>query len=275
MRRALVVIQVLIFAVLILFNQGSRAEESRIICASTTSTQNSGLFDYILPHFQQKTGIRVDVIAVGTGQALAIGKKGDADVILVHDHESEAKFVAEGYGVNWHKVMYNDFVILGPTADPACIKGLGKSGRAFSQIAKNGAVFVSRGDNSGTHKAEMRVWKNAGISPRNEKWYMETGQGMTNTIRIAGEKGGYTLSDRGSWLAAKDKKDLGLAIYVEGDPALFNPYGVIAVNPAKHPHVRYKEAVTFINWLISPDGQALIGSYTDKSGHQLFIPNAR
>ncbi len=273
MKRILAVFLALVCVVL-LFNQKSFAQEKRIVCASTTSTQNSGLFDYILPRFLEKTGIRVDVIAVGTGQALANAKRGDADVVLVHDPESEEKFVAEGYGVNRNQVMYNDFVILGPINDPAHIRGTKSAARAFKEIADRAAPFVSRGDNSGTHKAEMRIWKTAARDPKGSPWYMETGQGMENTIRIANEKAAYSLSDRGTWLAVRDKQRFDLTIDVEGDPVLFNQYSVMAVNPAKHPHVKYQEALAFINWLISPEGQQLIAAYTNKQGRRLFVPNA-
>ncbi|MFH1148263.1 MAG: substrate-binding domain-containing protein [Pseudomonadota bacterium] len=259
--------------VLLTFTQPCTAQDDRIVCASTTSTQNSGLFDYILPRFLQKTGIRVDVIAVGTGQAMAIAKRGDADVLLVHDPESEAAFVAEGYGTDRQKVMYNDFVVVGPSGDPARVKNL-KTAQAYKRIAENNAVFVSRGDDSGTHKMEMRIWKAAGLNPKGAGWYMETGQGMESTIRIANEKKAYTLSDRATWLSLKDRQPLGLTLCVEGDPALFNQYSAMAVNPAKHPHVKYKEALRFINWLVSPEGQQIIGSFKDKNGRQLFIPNA-
>lgn len=266
---------ILVMSGLVLFsNHQSPAQERRIICASTTSTQNSGLFDYILPRFQQKTGIKVDVIAVGTGQALALAKRGDADVVLVHDPESEAKFVAEGYGINKVKVMYNDFVIVGPKPDPARIKGVNAANEAFRRIAEGKATFVSRGDDSGAHKAELRIWKVSGIDPRGKGWYMETGQGMESTLRITNEKQGYTLSDRATWLSLKDRQPPDLALYVEGDPVLFNQYSVMAVNPAKHPHVKYKEAMAFANWLVSPEGQKTIGSFKDKNGYQLFIPNA-
>lgn len=266
---------ILVMSGLILFsNHQSPAQESRIICASTTSTQNSGLFDYILPRFQQKAGIKVDVIAVGTGQALALAKRGDADVVLVHDPESEAKFVAEGYGINRVKVMYNDFIVVGPKPDSARIKGMKSASDAFRRIAESKAAFVSRGDDSGTNKAELRIWKAAGVDPKGKNWYMETGQGMESTLRITNEKQGYTLSDRATWLSLKDRQPPDLALFVEGDPVLFNQYSVMAANPAKHPHVKYKEATAFANWLVSPEGQKLIGSFKDKNGHQLFIPNA-
>ncbi len=264
--------------------------QARIRCASTTSTQNSGLFDYILPLFEKKTGIKVDVVAVGTGAAIEIGKRGDADVVFVHAKEQELKAVEEGWFVNRHDVMYNDFVIIGPSDDPAKIKGLKSVDEAFQKIAKSTSLFVSRGDNSGTHTKELSIWKKTGIAPQGNKWYLETGQGMEKAQRIANEKRAYTLTDRGTWLATKDKDNLEMIIVLEGDPALFNQYGVMVVNPvrmfergvlsngvnpSKHEHVQYKEAMEFINWLISKEGQGAISSFKDKNGNQLFIPNAK
>ncbi len=248
--------------------------ETRIKCASTTSTQNSGLFDYLLPIFEKKTGIKVDVVAVGTGAAIEIGKRGDADVVMVHAKEQELKAVEEGFFVNRHDVMYNDFVIIGPPADPAKIKGMKSAAEAFKQIAARGAPFVSRGDKSGTHTKELSIWEKTGVDPKGQKWYLEVGQGMAKTQRIANEKRAYTLTDRGTWLASKDKDKLEMAIVLEGDPVLFNQYGVMAVNPEKHKQVKYQEAMTFINWLISPEGQQAIGDFTDKNGNKLFVPNA-
>ncbi|MEW6417601.1 MAG: substrate-binding domain-containing protein [Nitrospirota bacterium] len=249
--------------------------ETRIRCASTTSTQNSGLFDYILPIFEKKTGIKVDVVAVGTGAALEIGKRGDADFVFVHAKELELKAVEEGYFVNRHDVMYNDFVIIGPDNDPAKIKGIKSTLEAFRKIAESGHPFVSRGDKSGTHTKELVIWTKAGIDPKGKTWYLEVGQGMEKTQRIANEKRAYTLTDRGTWLATKDKDKLEMMIVLEGDPILFNQYGVMAVNPAKHEHVKYKESMEFINWLISKEGQQAIASFKDKLGNQLFIPNAK
>jgi len=249
--------------------------ETRIRCASTTSTQNSGLFDYMLPVFEKKTGIKVDVIAVGTGAAIEIGKKGDADVVFVHAKDLELKAVQEGYFVDRHDVMYNDFVIVGPANDPARIRGIKSAAEAFKRIAQNGTPFVSRGDKSGTNTKELEIWKKAGIDPKGQKWYLEVGQGMEKTQRIANEKRAYTLTDRGTWLATKDKDKLDLAIVLEGDPILFNQYGVMAVNPERHKHVKFKEATAFINWLISKEGQDTIASYKDKLGNQLFIPDAK
>jgi len=254
---------------------GTAAAETRIKCASTTSTQNAGLFDYLLPLFDQKTGIKVDVVAVGTGAAIEIGKRGDADVVLVHARDLELKAVEEGFLVNRHDVMYNDFVIIGPPDDPAKIKGLKSALEAFKKIAGSNSLFVSRGDKSGTHTKELAIWKQAGIDPKGQKWYMEVGQGMEKTQRIANEKRAYTLTDRGTWLATRDKDKLEMVVVLEGDPVLFNQYGVMAVNPAKHQNVKHKEAMVFINWLISPEGQAAIGDFKDKHGNKLFVPNAK
>lgn len=253
----------------------SVSAETKIRCASTTSTQNSGLFDYILPKFEKKTGIRVDVIAVGTGAAIEIGKRGDADVVFVHAREQELKAVEEGYFVNRHDVMYNDFVVIGPPHDPAKIKGTKSAPDAFKKIARSTYPFVSRGDKSGTHTKELAIWEKAGIGPKGQKWYLEGGQGMEKTQRIANEKRAYTLTDRGTWLATKDKDKLEMIIALEGDPALFNQYGVMAVNPQRHKHAKYKEATVFIDWLISKEGQQTIASYRDKLGNPLFYPNAK
>jgi tungstate transport system substrate-binding protein len=254
---------------------GAALAETRIKCASTTSTQNSGLFDYLLPIFENKTGIKVDVVAVGTGAAIEIGKRGDADVVLVHAKNQELKAVEEGFFVNRHDVMYNDFVIIGPPDDPAKIKGLKSALEAFKKIAGGNSAFVSRGDKSGTHTKELAIWKQAGIDPKGQKGYMEVGQGMEKTQRIANEKRAYTLTDRGTWLATKDKDKLEMGVVLEGDPVLFNQYGVMAVNPDKHKNVKYREAMVFINWLISPEGQEAIGSFKDKHGNKLFVPNAK
>jgi tungstate transport system substrate-binding protein len=248
--------------------------ETRIKMASTTSTQNSGLFDYLLPIFEKKTGIKIDVVAVGTGASIEIGKRGDADVVFVHAKEQELAAVQEGFFVNRHDVMYNDFVVIGPPADPAKIKSMKSAADALKAIAGSGASFVSRGDKSGTNTKELSLWKKAGIEPAGQKWYLEVGQGMEKTQRIADEKKAYTLTDRGTWLATKDKDRLDLAIVLEGDPVLFNQYGVMAVNPEKHNHVKFKEAMEFVNWIISKDGQAAVAAFKDKNGNPLFIPNA-
>jgi tungstate transport system substrate-binding protein len=247
---------------------------TEIICASTTSTENSGLFGHILPIFEKKTGIKVKVVARGTGAAIEMGKRGDADVAFVHTKEQELKAVEEGFFVTRHDVMYNDFVIIGPKDDPAKIKGIKSTVEAFRKISGS-SQFVSRGDNSGTHTKELSVWKKAGIEPKGQKWYLEVGQGMEKTQRIANEKQAYTLTDRGTWLAAKDKDKLEMVIVHEGDPTLFNQYGVMVVNPEKFKHVKYKEAMEFVNWLISKEGQQAIASFKDSLGNQLFYPNAK
>lgn len=247
---------------------------AEIICSSTTSTENTGLFGHILPIFERKAGIKVKVVARGTGAAIEMGKRGDADVAFVHAKEQELKAVEDGFFVNRHDVMYNDFVIIGPVGDPAKIRGVKSAAEAFKEIAGS-SLFVSRGDNSGTHTRELSIWKNAGIEPRGQKWYLEAGQGMEKTQRIANEKMAYTLTDRGTWLATKDKDKLEMVIVLEGDPILFNQYGIMAVNPEKHKHVKYKEAMELINWLISKEGQQAVGSFKDKNGNQLFIPNAK
>jgi len=266
---------ILFIMILFTFTVSYVSAETRIRCASTTSTQNSGLFDYILPIFEKKTGIKIDVVAVGTGAAIEIGKRGDADVVFVHAKELELKAVEEGYFVNRHDVMYNDFVIIGPSDDPAKIKGIKSATEAFKKIAQSVYPFVSRGDKSGTHTKELSIWGKTGIDPKGEKWYLEVGQGMEKTQRIANEKRAYTLTDRGTWLATKDKDKLDMVIVLEGDTILFNQYGVMAVNPEKHKHVKYKEAMEFVNWLISQEGQQAIGSFKDSNGNALFIPNAK
>lgn len=249
--------------------------ETRIRMASTTSTQNSGLFDYLLPVFEKKTGIKIDVVAVGTGAAIEIGKRGDADVVFVHAKEQELKAVEEGFFVNRHDVMYNDFVVIGPTNDPAKIKGIKSATDAFKKIAESGSSFVSRGDKSGTNTKELSLWKKTGIEPAGQKWYLEVGQGMEKTQRIADEKRAYTLTDRGTWLATRDKDKLDMVIVLEGDPTLFNQYGVMAVNPEKIKTVKFKEAMDFVNWIISKEGQDIVAAYKDKNGNALFIPNAK
>jgi tungstate transport system substrate-binding protein len=224
--------------------------------------------------FEKKTGIKVKVVARGTGAAIEMGKRGDADVAFVHAKEQELKAVEEGFFVNRHDVMYNDFVIIGPPDDLAKIKGIKSTTEAFKKISES-SQFVSRGDNSGTHTKELSIWKKVGIEPKGQKWYLEVGQGMEKTQRIANEKRAYTLTDRGTWLATKDKDKLEMVIVLEGDPVLFNQYGIMAVNPEKHKHVKYKEAMEFINWLISREGQQAIASFKDSNGNALFIPNAK
>ncbi len=264
----------LLVLVLLTALPGPASSQSRIRCAGTTSTQNSGFFDYILPLFEKKTGLKVDVVAAGTGAALEIGKRGDADVVFVHSKEQELQAVEEGHFVHRHDVMYNDFILIGPIADPVKIKGAKTAGEAFRKIALQGYAFVSRGDKSGTHVKELVIWKAVEVDPQGRKWYLQTGQGQEKTQRIANEKRAYSLTDRGTWLATKDKDKLEMVVVLEGDPVLFNQYGVMAVNPAKHKNVKNTEAMVFINWLISPEGQAVIGSFKDQHGNKLFVPNA-
>jgi tungstate transport system substrate-binding protein len=265
----------LLLTILGTFSGGTAATETRIRCASTTSTQNSGFFEYILPIFEKKTNVKIDVVAVGTGAAIEIGKRGDADFVFVHAKEQELKAVEGGFFVNRHDVMYNDFLIIGPSNDPAKIKDVKSAIDAFKKIADSDSIFVSRGDKSGTHTKELSIWKKAGIDPTGKKWYLEVGQGMEKTQRIADEKRAYTLTDRGTWLATKDKDKLNMVVVLEGDPTLFNQYGVMAVNPEKFNTVKYKEAMEFINWIISKEGQDTIAEFKDKNGNQLFIPNAK
>ena len=244
-----------------------------IIVQSTTSTQNSGLFDYILPKFTAKTGIEVRVVAVGTGQALKNARNGDGDVLLVHAKPAEEKFIADGYGVKRSDLMYNDFVIVGPRSDPAGIGGTRDVTAALTKLANARAPFASRGDDSGTHKKEVSLWKQSGVNPNEASgdWYRETGSGMGATLNTAAGMGAYTMSDRATWLAFKNKADM--EILVEGDKRLFNQYGVILVNPKKHPHVKVKQGQAFIDWLLSKEGQEAIASYK-LNGKQLFFPNA-
>ena len=249
------------------------AEDNFIIVQSTTSTQDSGLFEHILPIFTKKTGIEVRVVAVGTGQALKNAQNGDGDVVLVHSKPDEEKFVAEGWGVKRQDVMYNDFIIVGPSSDPAKIGGLKDAAQALKQSAETKSPFASRADESGTHKAELKLWKEAGIDPKQASgtWYLETGSGMGATLNTAVGKSAYALADRGTWLSFGNKKDF--KILVEGDPKLFNQYGVILVNPAKHPNVKAMQGQSFIDWLVGPEGQAARASYKI-DGQQLFYPDA-
>ncbi|BDT76879.1 tungsten ABC transporter substrate-binding protein [Polynucleobacter yangtzensis] len=249
------------------------AQEKSIVVSSTTSTEQSGLFNYMLPIFKMKTGIEVKVVAVGTGQALDIGRRGDADVVFVHDKVAEEKFVEEGFSTKRYEVMYNDFVLIGPKSDPAKIAGGKDIQVALQKIAAAQAPFVSRADKSGTHAAELRYWKGAGISVSpGPSWYKETGSGMGPALNTASAMNGYILADRGTWLSFKNRGDL--AILVQGDPKLFNQYGVMLVNPAKFPHVKKVQGQEFINWLISKNGQDVIASYKI-DGEQLFFPNAK
>ena len=248
------------------------AQEKSIVVSSTTSTEQSGLFNYMLPIFKMKTGIEVKVVAVGTGQALDIGRRGDADVVFVHDKPAEEKFVEEGYSTKRYEVMYNDFILIGPKSDPAKVGGGKDIQAAFQKISAAQAPFVSRGDKSGTHAAELRYWKGAGITiPPGQAWYKETGSGMGPALNTASAMNGYILADRGTWLSFKNRGDL--VILVQGDPKLFNQYGVMLVNPAKFPHVKKAQGQEFIDWLISKNGQDVIASYKI-DGEQLFFPNA-
>ena len=249
------------------------AQERTITVASTTSTEQSGLFSYLLPLFTAKTGIGVKVVAVGTGQALDIGRRGDADVVFVHDTAAEEKFVAEGYATKREPVMYNDFIVVGPKVDPAGAKGNDVIA-ALKKIAQAKAPFISRGDRSGTNAAELRYWRDANIDVTAGRggWYREIGQGMGPTLNMASSSDAYTLSDRGTWLSFKNRG--ALAILVEGDQRLFNQYGVMLVNPAKHPHVKVAEGKAFVDWLLSADGQRAIAGY-QIDGEQLFFPNAK
>ncbi|HEY74569.1 MAG TPA: extracellular solute-binding protein [Thermoflexia bacterium] len=245
----------------------------RLILATTTSTYDSGLLDYLLPAFEEETGIQVEVVAVGTGQALELGRNGDADVLLVHAPDQEEAFVGMGYGVDREPVMYNDFVIVGPEEDPAGVAGLTNAAVAFAQIAAAEAPFVSRGDNSGTHMKERRIWLEAGIGPEGD-WYISAGQGMGAVLTMAEELGAYTLTDRGTYLS-RLAEGYSLPILVEGDPLLFNPYHVMAVNPEVHPNVNYEGAKRFIEWLTSLETQERIGAFTHAAtGQPLFHPDS-
>ena len=250
---------------------GGEKKLTSIKLATTTSTENSGLLDVLAPALRERHGIELHVIAVGTGKAIKHGENGDVDVILVHARSAEDKFVADGFGVERRGVMHNDFVILGPKEDPAGIGGQRDAPAALKKLAQTETDFVSRGDDSGTHKKEQSLWEAAGLEPSGS-WYLAAGQGMGACLTIADEKRAYVLADRGTYLAYKDKTDL--AVLVEGDSRLFNPYGVIAVNPARHPHVEYQAAKTFIEWLTSAEAQGLIAAYK-RNGQQLFYPDAQ
>lgn len=250
---------------------GGTAWSQAITMASTTSTEQSGLFGALLPQFQQATGIAVKVVAVGTGQAIDMARRGDADVLFVHDQAAEEKFVAEGWASKRYPVMYNDFVLVGPKADPAGVRGKDVVA-ALKKIAAANAPFVSRGDKSGTHAAELRYWTQAGVAAAKGRGYKECGCGMGPALNIASSTNAYALADRGTWLSFRNRGDL--AVLVEGDTKLFNQYGAMVVNPAKHPHVKAREAQAFVDWIVSPAGQAAIASYRI-GGEQLFFPNAR
>lgn len=257
---------------LALMAAGVAAQERFIVLASTTSTEQSGLFGHILPAFRQATGIEVRVVALGTGQALDAARRGDADAVLVHDRAAEQKFVAEGYARERRDVMFNDFVLVGPAADPARVAGR-DIGQALARLAASPAPFISRGDKSGTHAAELRLWQRANVDPTVNKpaGYRACGCGMGPALNMAAALDGYVLADRGTWLAFRNRGTL--KILVEGDRSLFNPYGVMVVNPARHPHVRHAWAQTFADWLVSPAGQAAIAGYRI-GGEPIFFPNA-
>jgi len=259
-----------LFAALVL---PAQAQQKFITVASTTSTEQSGLFKHLLPIFEKKSGIQVRVVALGTGQALDMGKRGDADVVFVHAKPLEEKFRAEGFGVRRFEVMYNDFVLIGPKADPARIAGGKDVLEAFLKVKAAQAPFVSRGDKSGTHFAELEIWKAAGIDIAKDKgpWYRDTGQGMGPALNIAVGMNAYILADRGTWLSFKNRADL--AVLVEGDRRLFNQYGIMLVNPSRHPSVKKDQGQAFIDWVISPEGQNAIAAYKI-GGEQLFFPNA-
>jgi tungstate transport system substrate-binding protein len=252
---------------------GAVAADKFFVMASTTSTEQSGLFKHLLPAFTARTGIEVRVVAQGTGQALKSGMQGDADLLFVHDKLREEKFVADGFGLARRDVMYNDFVLIGPKSDPARIAGGKDVGAALTAVAKSAAPFASRGDKSGTHAAELRFWKQAGVDPKSGSgnWYRETGSGMGPTLNVAAQMNAYTISDRGTWLNFRNRAELD--ILVQGDTRLFNQYGVIVINPARHPHVKKDLAQTFADWIVSAEGQATIASYKI-GGQQLFFPNA-
>ncbi len=263
----------LMIVVLALVVTQARAGERFITVTSTTSTQNSGLYGHLLPIFTGVTGIEVRVVAVGTGQAIRLARQGDADVLFVHHKASEEKFVAEGFGVARFDVMYNDFVIVGPKADPAKVRGMTDAAKALVKIAAAKAAFASRGDNSGTNKKELELWKTAGVDARgvSGSWYRETGSGMGATLNTASAMNAYALTDRATWIKFANKGDL--AVMVEGDDRLYNQYGIILVSPAKHPHVKAKDGQAFIDWILSEDGQEAIAAY-HISGEQAFFPNA-
>jgi tungstate transport system substrate-binding protein len=253
--------------------QPAVGQEQFITVASTTSTENSGLFEHLLPMFEDETGIDVRVVAVGTGQAIELAKRGDADVLFVHHKPSEEAFVEEGYGVERQDVMYNDYVIVGPASDPADVKGMKDATAAFGKIAEAEAPFASRGDDSGTNKAELALWQKVGVDVAGESgsWYRETGSGMGPTLNTAAGMDAYVLTDRGTWLNFDNRQNL--EIVVEGDPQLFNQYGIILVSPEKHPHVKADMGQKFIDWVLSDEGQEAIGAYTI-NGQQAFFPSA-
>jgi tungstate transport system substrate-binding protein len=274
-RRAAALLAALLTVTLPVASAAATSESERFITvASTTSTENSGLFRHLLPLFTAKTGVEVRVVALGTGQALDVGRRGDADIVFVHDAAAEQQFVTEGHGIDRREVMYNDFVLVGPASDPARIAGSRDIAASLAAILATESPFVSRGDRSGTHAAELRLWAAAGIdiSARKGPWYREVGSGMGATLNTAAALDAYTLSDRGTWLSFANRRDL--RIVVEGDRRLFNQYGVILVSPARHPHVKETDARTFIDWLVSAEGQSAIAGFRI-NGEQAFFPNAK
>lgn len=269
------IVNFVLCAVMLLALPAHAASDKTIRLATTTSTANSGLLDHLLPRFEQRCGCEVHVIAVGTGKALKLGEDGNVDVVLVHAREAEDAFMAAGHGVNRRDVMYNDFILVGPADDPAGISGAKTAVEAMRRIARHRARFVSRGDDSGTHQREKSYWKQAGIVPekRHEtRWYFSAGQGMGEVLMMSAEMQAYTLTDRGTYLSYRDK--LGLPMLVQGDPSMFNPYGIIAVNPEKYPEINYQGAMALIDWMTSKEGRTLIGAFK-LNGEQLFIPSTQ
>lgn len=272
-KKLLVIFTIFIFLIIniVSCNQKTAVREKEIILSTTTSTYDSGLLDELIPVFEKKYKLSVIPIAVGTGEALKMGERGEVDVVLVHSRSAEDKFLEEGYGVNRKDVMHNDFVIIGPEEDPAEIKGNENVTEAFKKMSEKQMLFVSRGDDSGTHKKEIKIWEEAEIEPKGD-WYLEAGQGMAGTIMIANKKNAYTLSDRGTYLSQQD--NIELVILFEGDPLLLNPYGIIAVNPDKHSKVNYEGAMRFIEFITSKDGQEIIKNFgIEKYGQPLFFPD--
>lgn len=268
--------KVFLFFLLIVFLPSALYAGETIKCASTTSTLKSGLLDYLLPIFTKDSGITVQITAMGSSEALELGKKGAVDVVLVHAQDEEKQLVDEGHFIDREEIMYNDFIVVGPQNDPADIKGIATVLDAFKKIRQTEANFISRGDNSETNMRENRIWASTGTMPgRNNSWYFSQSLGMTETIQLAAEKKAYTIADRATWLSMEDTKKQGLAIILEGDPNLFNQYGVMIVNPRNYKDVNYQSAMNFVIWLSSPAGQDAIGAFRDKSGNVLFTPNAR
>ena len=262
-----------VLAVQVFMPWSANSSERFIVVASTTSTENSGLYNFVLPRFSEQTGIEVRVVAVGTGQALYIAQNGDADVLLVHHRPSEAQFISQGYGVTRYDLMYNDYILVGPRADPASVLSAANVIGAVQRIATNKSLFISRGDDSGTHKKELELWNQSGIDTAKvgNVWYQETGRGMGGTLNMARALDAYTLSDRATWLKFGNKGRLD--ILFQSDPPLFNPYGIILVNPEKHPHIKINDGQPFIDWMLSEAGQTLIASY-QILGQQAFFPTA-